>query len=175
MTNVLRVRNEAQRILLEKELKGQLSDGHWENARPFDHWQPWCDAVVVVDPTNVGRNFYARRDNYNFTSREMLTVLRYRMLRYVQHRLGEYTMEQMLADLRDLKEIFKTTSAKASDEVTETPLPQPTFATIPVEKMLRTVAVYARDTRRYTLEEALDRFVDSFEFNTDAPDGTPTH
>jgi hypothetical protein len=104
----LNVRNEAQKVLME-ELDGQISDGMWENARPMDHWIVWCDAEVVVDPTNVGRDFYAMKDNYNLTSKDLLDVVGDRMIADVIAKTGKpYDMKAMLADLRDLKVIFKT-------------------------------------------------------------------
>ena len=36
--------------LFEHELKGQFSDGMWENARPRDHWRFWNVLVVKVAP-----------------------------------------------------------------------------------------------------------------------------
>lgn len=68
------------------ELDGQLSDGFWENDRPYDHWEPWCAATVVVaDPGQpVGRDFMARRTAYNFTSPELVDVVGLRMLALVR-------------------------------------------------------------------------------------------
>lgn len=63
----------AQLLLWTSELRGQISDGHWENSRPHDHFRPWCDAKVIVDPQNLGRDFYAPKENYNFTSPDLLT------------------------------------------------------------------------------------------------------
>jgi len=80
----LAFRNVAQAALFELELKGQLSDGHWENSRPTDHWRAWCEATVVVDPTNVGRDFDVKRDSYAFASKDMLAVIGDRMMRYVR-------------------------------------------------------------------------------------------
>lgn len=65
MKNILNVRNIEQAAAF-LELDGQLSDGMWENTKPYDHWKPWCDAAVVIEPNNVGRNFFAPKDNYNF-------------------------------------------------------------------------------------------------------------
>lgn len=39
-----------QAALFEEELKGQFSDGYWENSRPNDHWKFWCDLDVRVHP-----------------------------------------------------------------------------------------------------------------------------
>lgn len=75
----LAVRNIEQQALW-LELDGQISDGFWENARPYDHWKKWCDAEVIVDPLNLGRDFHAMRDNYNFTAKELLDVVQLRML-----------------------------------------------------------------------------------------------
>jgi hypothetical protein len=110
MTNTLRVRNIAQKVLLEDELLGQMSDGRWENSNPMDHWKPWCNATIVVDPENVGRDFYPRRDGYCFTEKDLLEIIGERMLEAVRTATGnpDYTHKNMLADLRDLRKIFKT-------------------------------------------------------------------
>lgn len=85
-SGTLVVRNLAQRVLFEEELKGQLSDGHWENSLPSDHWEQWCAADVVVAKAGepVGRDFHVRRESYGFTRRELLDVVAYRMLHYVR-------------------------------------------------------------------------------------------
>lgn len=103
---VLTVRNQAQKILFDEEMSGQISDGMWENTRPYDHWEPWCDAEVVVGE-NVGRNFYARKDNYNLTNKDLLDIVGDRMLESVQKVQPDYTWTDMIADLKDLKTIMK--------------------------------------------------------------------
>jgi hypothetical protein len=82
--NTLNVENHAQKVLFEKELKGQLSDGHWENAGPFEHWKDWCVAEVRVDPTNAGIDFHPRRQRYNFANGELLEAVGARMLSCVR-------------------------------------------------------------------------------------------
>ncbi len=81
----LRLANHAQKVLFEAELKGQLSDGAWENASPSDHWEPWCKATVVVaeDGQKVGRNFWARKTGYAF-AKELIEVVGDRMMEYVR-------------------------------------------------------------------------------------------
>ena len=69
--------------LYELELKGQISDGQWENSRPMDHWHVMCDARAVVDPTNVGPNFRPRR-RYAFASPDLIEVIGTRMIAYVK-------------------------------------------------------------------------------------------
>lgn len=78
-TNVINVRTLIQKVLLTTELLGQISDGQWENAQPFDHWQRICGAEVKVDPTNLGLNFWAKKTNYNFTNSELLDCVGDRM------------------------------------------------------------------------------------------------
>lgn len=75
----LTLRTVTQAALFEKELKGQISDGHWGNTRPLDHWKVWCNIDVVVGE-NVGRDFWARKDNYNFTDKALLECVGGRML-----------------------------------------------------------------------------------------------
>lgn len=109
----LAVRNEAQRLILQKEMLGQLSDGRWENSRPRDHWQPWCRATLIVDPENVGRDFWVQCDGYNFREKELLEIVGERMLEAVRAGLNDpaYSEKQMRADLGDLRKIFKTRRA----------------------------------------------------------------
>lgn len=81
----LTVRNIEQAAAM-LELDGQISDGHWENARPYDHWKVWCDAKVrVATPGEpVGRNFSAIKQDYNFTSPKLLDIVGLRMLATVR-------------------------------------------------------------------------------------------
>ena len=80
---VIRVANSAQKVLVECELQGQISDGYWENASPRDHWRIPSGASVVVDAENPSVNFYLQR-RYNFTSPELLQYVGDRMIQYVQ-------------------------------------------------------------------------------------------
>jgi hypothetical protein len=78
--NKINFANQIQVALFKNELTGQISDGMWENARPFDHYKVWCRAEVSINPLNVGVNFYAQKNNYNFTSQDLLSVVGDRML-----------------------------------------------------------------------------------------------
>lgn len=54
--------------LFEHVLLGQFSDGKWENSTPHDHWKPWGNLEIVVDPSGLprvegGSGF--RKKNYN--------------------------------------------------------------------------------------------------------------
>lgn len=104
----LRVRTQAQKWLMENELKGQISDGHWENSGG-EGWKDWTETKVIVDPENAGRNFVARKDNYNLTHPDLLGAVGDRMVREVGEKTGKpYDEKTMRADLSDLKKIFKT-------------------------------------------------------------------
>jgi hypothetical protein len=81
----LTVASVTQAALFAYELSGQISDGHWENSRPMNHWKPWCCAVHVAKPgEKLGRNFYAQRDRYNFCSRDLLEAVEKRMITYAR-------------------------------------------------------------------------------------------
>jgi hypothetical protein len=75
--------NQAQVILYECELKGQISDGFWENSRPHDHWKKPSAAAAFVSRGNTGPNFYTSR-KYNFANRDLLNVVGNRMIAYVK-------------------------------------------------------------------------------------------
>lgn len=50
------------------EIKEQLSDGHWENSTPRNHYSFWCSLTVTVEPwcePKVVTDGYALRTNYN--------------------------------------------------------------------------------------------------------------
>lgn len=84
--STLFLRTIEQVALFKMELSGQISDGHWENSRPHDHWQQWCRAEVKVAPTGTkpGRNFWAKRETYGLTSSQLLSVVGGRMLGQVR-------------------------------------------------------------------------------------------
>lgn len=57
------------------EFQGQISDGMWENSRPYDHWKFWCHCEASVGetlqlvrefghgPTKTAYNFGALREH----------------------------------------------------------------------------------------------------------------
>lgn len=115
--NILAFATLSQVALYEMELIGQISDGHWENARPDGHWEPWCiDIQVIVDPENVGRDFYADKVNYNLTNKDLLEVVGTRMERYVRLAL-HFGLEQakVLEDALDLYGDFRGLPAASLD------------------------------------------------------------
>jgi hypothetical protein len=85
MSNTLFVRN-LEQAAAWLELDGQLSDGFWESARPYDHWKRWCNAKVVVAEADqpVGRTFPVLKNNYNFAAKALLDVVGLRMLGIVR-------------------------------------------------------------------------------------------
>lgn len=115
VSGTLAVRNKAQKVLLEEELMGQLSDGQWENTNPHDHWEQWCSAKIIVDPTNVGRDFWVRKDNYRLDDPGLLDIVGHRMLAAVSEKTGNrwYSLGDMKSDLKDLKAIFRTERTRA--------------------------------------------------------------
>lgn len=81
--NRVYVANAAQKALLDFELLGQISDGHWENSRPMNHWKAWCHSEVVVRPEKTGISFLPVR-KYDFAAYELLRIVRTRMILYVR-------------------------------------------------------------------------------------------
>lgn len=83
MSGTIAFRTFEQLVLWKNEITGQLSDGRWENARPYDHWKPWCNAEAIVDVSNVGHDFWAPKDSYGLTSGDLLSVIGARMCYYL--------------------------------------------------------------------------------------------
>lgn len=105
--NIFYVRNAVQKALFDKELKGQLSDGWWENASPHDHYRDWCNAEVVVAKPDepLGHVFSTMRQNYALDAKGLLDCVGDRMLAICREASGDpnYTLAQMRKELRDLK------------------------------------------------------------------------
>lgn len=115
--HTIRVNNQAQKWLLEDELKGQISDGKWENTSG-NPWEDWTSATVIVDPRNVGRNFRTSKDNYQLNAQDLLDVVGDRMVENVQNKTGnaDYDEKAMAKDLKDLRNIFKTQRPRVSGD-----------------------------------------------------------
>lgn len=87
-TGTITFRSATQAAIWNTCIRGQLSDGHWENARPLDHWRFWCNLEVCVggDAKVVATNQYAcQKTNYNLNA------------------LKEYVLDQLLATGRMAK------------------------------------------------------------------------
>lgn len=109
---VLNLRNQAQVILFNEELAGQISDGVWENARPFNHWKwvPGHDSVGIspapgFSTLNEAWGFVPPR-RYNFCNSLLIEVCGERMIEAVKTRLQiNYDLKQLKKDLRDIGKI----------------------------------------------------------------------
>jgi len=83
-------RTASQLALFTNELDGQISDGHWENSGPREHWVFWHSLDHAVGPdagikTNEHYRSWDRtgckKNNYNFMSAELLECVQDRMLK----------------------------------------------------------------------------------------------
>jgi hypothetical protein len=108
----LDLRNRAQVVLFNEELSGQISDGVWENARPFNHWT-WVPSAENVGVSEAP-GFYApsltygfrppRR--YNFCNSLLIEVCGDRMIEAVEKSVGcVYSLKLLKKDLRDISKI----------------------------------------------------------------------
>ena len=104
MTNKLYVRNKAQKVLFEKEISGQLSDGNWENEKTDQRlWN--CEVIVVNEneEQELGTNFAVRY--YADFATEDLDFLWDRMIEYVRPIDPDYDVDQLIIDLNDITNI----------------------------------------------------------------------
>lgn len=113
---VIAFMNRPQVILYECELKGQLSDGYWENSRPNDHWEYMSDATAIIDPSNLGPNFYPKR-KYNFAAKDLVEVVGQRMIWWVKFYtflpnlpLDEHWAYDLSDGLNDIKSMLRYAS-----------------------------------------------------------------
>lgn len=82
MRDTITFENIEQAAIFELELKGQISDGHWENDAS-SNYRTWCDANVEVsdDEDDLGRNFYVSK-NLGFGSKRLFDIVGDRMMHY---------------------------------------------------------------------------------------------
>lgn len=119
----LTFRTRTQVALFVHEISGQISDGHWENASPRNHWKAWGAAEILVGPA-IGRDFYANRDYYGLTSPQLLDVVGERMLAYARMALvfDDATVKRYADDFFDLEGNLYTVS-KLKEYASEEPIP----------------------------------------------------
>tara|TARA_R110002167_G_C12707228_1_gene655120 strand:- start:23765 stop:24274 length:510 start_codon:yes stop_codon:yes gene_type:complete len=90
----LNVRNARQVALFHCELQGQISDGMWENTAGTG-WKQWCETTAVVNPDQVGVNFFPKKDNFNLNSKQLLEVVGNRMCVYARLADDGFTLAQI--------------------------------------------------------------------------------
>lgn len=105
--DTITVTSAIQAALLEEELKGQISDGMWENTNPRNHWQRPCNATVVVGSA-PGHNFRLVKNNYNFASKALIDCVGDRMLAIGRRFDPTYDLKALRSDLNAIKEAFRT-------------------------------------------------------------------
>ena len=56
-----------QAVIFQNEIVGQLSDGAWENSKPYNHWEFWSDVKIQVGAKIgvSGRIPYNQKRGYN--------------------------------------------------------------------------------------------------------------
>lgn len=51
-----------------EEIIGQLSDGYWENTKPYDHWKFWNDLSVGIGVPGIKASGYPKKTGYNLSA-----------------------------------------------------------------------------------------------------------
>lgn len=104
-------RNELQVALYEQELKGQISDGLWENSTPYNHYQRMCNAKARVADSRINDklgcvDFYPLR-RYGFSSPLLFDCVGDRMLAIARAVPGwaNITPKELKRELRDMSKI----------------------------------------------------------------------
>jgi hypothetical protein len=80
MAKVINFENRIQKALFDHELKGQISDGYWENSKPYDHYKSFSGVETRVDPEKPGKSGFFTRRSYNFANKELFDVVGKRMV-----------------------------------------------------------------------------------------------
>jgi hypothetical protein len=99
--------------LWEHEITGQLSDGAWENTRPYDHWKFWNDLEVKKGKSEVQYSgMWPQKKNYNLNS--LIQYVGDRMVNL--GRLGKALGKNLTYDQRIMAEYMPKTLEKWESE-----------------------------------------------------------
>ena len=80
---IISFENVEQKFLYDQELSGQISDGYWENSRPYNHYVKMISAQTIVEPEAIGCNFRPARF-YNFNNNDLFEVVGDRMVFFIK-------------------------------------------------------------------------------------------
>ena len=102
--------NELQVALFKNELSGQISDGYWENSRPFDHWKRICNAEIAIDSQNPrveisSCKYFIRK--YNFANSDLIDVVGDRMKNIVMLAKAGYD-KKIISTFDELADVMFT-------------------------------------------------------------------
>ena len=82
MSNQITFSSRTQGAIFQNEIKGQISDGMWENS-PGTDWETWCDTEVLVG-ANTGRRGYVRKAGFALERLAKHDVVAARMISYAR-------------------------------------------------------------------------------------------
>lgn len=99
------------KVLFITEIQGQLSDGQWENAKPYDHWEFWCsikpEEIEVTENKHgldilMHKGKFCKRTTYGLTRKDFLDGISERMINAVKqyHALSSTMSDSEFFSLR---------------------------------------------------------------------------
>lgn len=100
--------NNAQKILWDEELSGQVSDGYWENSSPRGHYKEItaAESAISSNPAEQGTFGFVPLRKYNFNNGELLDIVGDRMLAAVMKVIPGYTERELKSDLIQMSKII---------------------------------------------------------------------
>jgi len=72
--------NKIQKAIFDHELMGQISDGNWENSRPYNHYKAFHNVETCVDPIEPGKTGVIPLRKYNFNDSTLFSIVGNRMV-----------------------------------------------------------------------------------------------
>jgi hypothetical protein len=80
MTKVINFENKIQKALFDHELMGQISDGNWENSKPYNHYESFTNIKTDVNPDAPGKIRVRPLRKYNFNDSTLFSIVGDRMV-----------------------------------------------------------------------------------------------
>jgi hypothetical protein len=112
--NVIAFRTPLQAAIFQEVLVPELTKGHWANATPRNHADPWKDAEVIVDEKKVGVGFEPIKANYDLLNKDMVDGIDEKKLKKLQKQVGvsDLSRKELRRELREMMFIMRTPIGK---------------------------------------------------------------
>lgn len=103
--STLFVNNMSQAALFVMEISGQISDGKWENSRPYDHWKWVCHTDIKLSDKNCYTGgMHLKRYKVNTLFNEFMKYGEiWPMRMYYYAKFGTILEEKYINDLEEMR------------------------------------------------------------------------
>lgn len=120
MSKILTVATQAQKVVLENVLLGEIATGFWKNARPADHADSWKGVEITIGADLGAAGFDVPR-NYNFVNPDFFRRAEEKLMEAAKTVNPDITVKQLKKQLISLNQILGARLKEVGGVVTKLP------------------------------------------------------